>query len=38
MQIRSADFVTSIAHPDRLPMEGLPEIAFAARTWVNPLC
>lgn len=35
MQIRSADFVTSIAHPDRLPMEGLPEIAFAGRSNVG---
>ncbi len=35
MQIRSADFVTSVAHPDRLPMEGLPEIAFAGRSNVG---
>lgn len=35
MQIRSADFVTSIAHPDRLPTEGLPEIAFAGRSNVG---
>ena len=35
MQIRSASFVTSVADPDRLPMEGLPEIAFAGRSNVG---
>lgn len=35
MQIRSADFVTSVARPDRLPVEGLPEIAFAGRSNVG---
>jgi GTP-binding protein len=35
MLIRSADYVTSVAHPDRLPMEGLPEIAFAGRSNVG---
>ncbi len=35
MQIRSADFVTSVVHPDHLPVEGLPEIAFAGRSNVG---
>ena len=35
MQIRSAEFVTSIARPDRLPVEGLPEFAFAGRSNVG---
>ena len=35
MQIRSAEFVTSVVHPDGLPEEGLPEIAFAGRSNVG---
>lgn len=35
MQIRSAEFVTSVGHLRQLPANGLPEVAFAGRSNVG---
>ncbi len=35
MKIRSAEFVKSVASPDALPKDGLPEIAFVGRSNVG---